>query len=193
MRIHGDKVIKRRSGLEQRSDYHEYLPELREDFKCMCGYCGKTERVTKNAFEIDHFVPKKYAKFRENDYSNLVYSCYVCNRKKSSKWPSEDAKIQFIEERGFIDPATDEYDEHIERKPDGIICGKTKTGKYMAEEAFQFHLRPMKEVWQLMQLIEKKEKLREKMKVLMPDEIQDYIEMDELLEVLQGILFQSKE
>ena len=45
----------------------------------------------------------------------------------------------------------------------------------MAEEAFQFHLRPMKEVWQLMQLIEKKEKLREKMKVLMPDEIQDYI------------------
>ena len=166
MRIHGDKVIKRRSGLEQRSDYHEYLPELREDFKCMCGYCGKTERVTKNAFEIDHFVPKKYAKFRENDYSNLVYSCYVCNRKKSSKWPSEDAKIQFIEERGFIDPAT---------------------------EAFQFHLRPMKEVWQLMQLIEKKEKLREKMKVLMPDEIQDYIEMDELLEVLQGILFQSKE
>ena len=51
----------------------------------------------------------------------------------------------------------------------------------------------MKEVWQLMQLIEKKEKLREKMKVLMPDEIQDYIEMDELLEVLQGILFQSKE
>lgn len=63
----------------------------------------------------------------------------------------------------------------------------------MAEEAFQFHLRPMKEVWQLMQLIEKKEMLREKMKVLMPDEIQDYIEMDELLEVLQGILFQSKE
>lgn len=65
MRIHGDKVIKRRSGLEQRSDYHEYLPELREDFKCMCGYCGKTERVTKNAFEIDHFVPKNMLSFEK--------------------------------------------------------------------------------------------------------------------------------
>ena len=56
MRIHGDKVIKRRLELEERSDYHEYLPELREDFQHICGYCGKTERVTKNAFEIIYFL-----------------------------------------------------------------------------------------------------------------------------------------
>jgi len=193
LRIHGDKVIKRRVGLEERSDYHEYLPELREDFQYICGYCGKNERVTKNAFEIDHFVPKKYAKSRENDYSNLVYSCYVCNRKKASKWPSENMEVQFIEEKGFVDPATDEYDKHMERKPDGTILGKTKTGKYMAEEAFQFHLRPMREVWQLMQLVEKKKQMREKMKTLKPEEMQDYIEMDQLLETLQKILFQGKE
>ena len=81
MRVHGEKVISRRKNIETCSDYHDYLPELREDFQHMCGYCGKIEAITKNAFEIDHFIPKKYAKEKENDYNNLVYSCYVCNRK----------------------------------------------------------------------------------------------------------------
>lgn len=64
MRIHGEKIIKRRN-LDPRSDYHMYLPELREDFHYMCGYCGKTEKITKNAFEIDHFIPRKYAEDRK--------------------------------------------------------------------------------------------------------------------------------
>lgn len=93
MRVHGDKVIRRRSGLEKRADYKAYLTELREDFQHMCGYCGKTEAITKNKFEIDHFVPKKYAEDRVNDYTNLVYACWVCNRKKAAKWPSEDPNI----------------------------------------------------------------------------------------------------
>lgn len=113
MRVHGDKIIKRRSEIKKKSDYHDYLPELREDFQYMCGYCGKLEEITRNAFEIDHFVPKKYDKSRKNDYSNLVYSCYVCNRKKSSKWPSGNAKIQFVNENGFVDPALREYDMKI--------------------------------------------------------------------------------
>ena len=74
MRVHGEKVISRRKNIETCSDYHDYLPELREDFQHMCGYCGKIEAITKNAFEIDHFIPKKYAKEKENDYNNLVYS-----------------------------------------------------------------------------------------------------------------------
>lgn len=62
MRIHGDKVITRSRQIKPKSDYHAYLPELQEDFKHICGYCGKSEAVAKNAFEIDHFVPEKYAK-----------------------------------------------------------------------------------------------------------------------------------
>lgn len=168
MRVHGDKIIKRRSEIKKKSDYHDYLPELREDFQYMCGYCGKLEEITRNAFEIDHFVPKKYDKSRKNDYSNLVYSCYVCNRKKSSKWPSGNAKIQFVNENGFVDPALREYDKHLERKSDGSIYGKTKTGKYM-EEAFEFRWRPIREIWQIMQLVKKKKLLREKMQTLQSD------------------------
>lgn len=131
MRVHGDKVIRRRTAIDKRTNYRKYLPELREDFQYICGYCGKPESITKNAFEIDHFVPRKYDKSRENDYTNLVYSCCVCNRKKSSKWPSEDGKIQFLDEKGFVDPAVEEYDKHMERREDiwknqkGTIYGRS--------------------------------------------------------------------
>lgn len=40
--------------------------------------------MTKNAFEIDHFVPQRIAPERENDYSNPVYACYECNRKNAA-------------------------------------------------------------------------------------------------------------
>lgn len=53
--------------------------------------------MTKNAIEIDHFVPQRIAPERENDYSNLVYACYECNRKKSGKWPSEEEARSYIE------------------------------------------------------------------------------------------------
>ena len=102
-------MIRRRTAIDKRTNYRKYLPELREDFQYICGYCGKPESITKNAFEIDHFVPRKYDKTRANDYTNLVYSCCICNRKKSSKWPSEDGKIQFSGEKGFVDPAMEDY------------------------------------------------------------------------------------
>lgn len=122
----------------------------------------------------------------------LVYSCCVCNRKKSSKWPSEDGKIQFLDEKGFVDPAVEEYDKHMERREDGTIYGKTKKGQYM-EEALEFSLRPLKEVWQCMQLMEKKRLLREKMQTLSADEMQDYIKMDRLLDELEKNMFESRE
>lgn len=163
MRIHDDKIIKRRQKIERKSDYHDYLCELQEDFKHICGYCGKSEAVAKNAFEIDHFVPEKYAEDRKNDYTNLVYSCFECNRKKASKWLSKDKNIQFINGRGFVDPASGKYDIHLDRNLDGSIVGKTLAGEYMVVEGFKFAERPMKEIWKAMQLIKMKEKLQKKM------------------------------
>ena len=152
---------KRQNITKEVSDYHEHKINLQKDFRGHCGYCNDRDWPRREFFEIDHFVPRKYDKSRENDYTNLVYSCCVCNRKKSSKWPSEDGKIQFLDEKGFVDPAVEEYDKHMERREDGTIYGKTKKGQYM-EEALEFSLRPLKEVWQCMQLMEKKRLLREK-------------------------------
>ena len=193
MRVHGEKFIKRRTKVEKGRPYPEYLEELREDFACVCGYCGKSESVTKNAFEIDHFIPQKYAPELKNEYSNLVYSCYVCNRKKSSKWPSKDKNKQFIDGKGFVDPALNEYDKHLERNENGEIVGKTTAGQYMVHEGFEFDKRPMREVFQAMRLLEKKHQLRVKMQNVSADELEKYLEIDRLLERLQQILFDQKE
>lgn len=193
MRIHGEKKIARRTQVEHRSPYGEYKDILREDFAKLCGYCGKSEAVTKNAFETDHFIPIKYAPEKEEDYYNLVYSCYECNRKKASKWPSKDKNIQFIDGEGFVDPASDDYDNHLERDIDGNIIGKTAAGRYMVEIGFEFDKRPMREIYKAMQLIEKKQRLHNKMQSVSKDELQEYIEADGLLTQLQRLLFANKE
>lgn len=193
MRVHGDKIITRRQGVEEREDYHAYLKELQEDFKHLCGYCGKSETVAKNGFETDHFVPIKYAKARENDYTNLVYSCFECNRKKSSKWVSKNPEIQFVDGKGFVDPASEDYDAHMERDSEGNIVGKTTAGEYMVSEGFKFDQRPMKEIWQAMQLVDRKRRLQEKMKSLPEAELREYIIIDTQLQELQQFLFGKKE
>lgn len=193
MRIHGEKKIVRRSMVEHRSPYGAYQDILRQDFAEICGYCGKSETVTKNAFEIDHFIPIKYAPEKEEDYYNLVYSCYECNRKKASKWPSNDKNIQFVDGEGFVDPASDEYDNHLERDALGNIIGKTIAGQYMVRIGFEFAKRPMREIYKAMQLVEKKRQLHNKMQRLSKEELREYIEIDCLLEQLQEVLFAKKE
>lgn len=165
MRIHGDKIVTRRSVVEKRTPYGEYLDILREDFVGICGYCGKSEYVTKNAFEIDHLIPRKYAPELEENYANLVYSCYEYNRKKASKWPSKDKNRQFLDGIGFVDPVSEEYDVHMERDPQGNIIGKTAAGRYMIQAGFEFDKRPMREIYKAMQLIDKKQQLRKKCKM----------------------------
>ena len=43
MRIHGENEISRSIDVNQENDYKKYVPQLREDFKHICGYCGKPE------------------------------------------------------------------------------------------------------------------------------------------------------
>lgn len=100
MRVHGEIKIARREAVDNKTDYQDYRDELKEDFGHICGYCGKSEKVTKNTFEIDHFVPKFFAPERKNGYKNLVYSCFTCNRKKSK---NGRPKIRILPMMGKLD------------------------------------------------------------------------------------------
>lgn len=82
-------------------------------------------------FHIDHFVPKSIDGDRVNDYYNLVLACPKCNLAKSDKWPTEDAQRPNNGTVGFVDPATEEFDEHLERNDQGYVVGKTLVGKNM--------------------------------------------------------------
>lgn len=192
-RVHGKIQISRQSNVKPLKPYSKYRENLRNDFGRICGYCGKSELVTKNSFEIDHFIPQRLAPEKTEDYTNLVYACYECNRKKSGKWPSEDKNVQFIDGKGFVDPASDEYDNNLVRDDWGNIIGVTDAGKYMVEIGFEFDKRPIKEIYKAMQLIEKRHQLEEKIKTLSSEESQQYIEFSVALQKLQEILFDNKE
>ncbi len=115
MRVHGDIVIRRRKGVTELKNLRDAKPLLREDFSELCGYCGKDGKNMHEKFHIDHFIPVSRSKDHEKDYYNLVLACPKCNRNKSDKWPTGDITQPNDGVNGFIDPATEEFDKHIER------------------------------------------------------------------------------
>ena len=193
MRIHGENEISRSIDVNQENDYKKYVPHLREDFKHICGYCGKPEEVTTKGFEPDHFVPGRIDSSRKLDYSNLVYSCFTCNRKKLGKWPTENKDKPNDGKVGFVDPAFKEYDTHLGRDKEGSIEFYTSVGEYMYKNAFRFDIRPMKEIWKISKLINAKENLFEIKDKLTSEELMKYLELDKAIEELKKILFEKKE
>lgn len=157
-RIHGDIKIARRTEVTPEKDYAKYRESLSEDFQTICGYCGKSMEVARTGFEIDHFVPVSIDKSRETDYTNLVFSCFACNRKKGKKWPTGNKDACHNGELGFVDPATEEYDQHLGRNGNGGIIHLTNVGKYMCD-TFKFQLRPTSIVWKSMELLKRKQQI----------------------------------
>lgn len=131
MRVHGDKVIRRRKGVSALKHYQDGREQIEQDFFYLCGYCGKNGNVLHQKFHLDHFVPKTLDKSREKDYYNLVLSCPRCNLSKSDKWPTGNSTQPHNGESGFVDPASAEFDEHLERNDKGYVTGKTSVGKSM--------------------------------------------------------------
>ena len=72
MRVHGDKIIRRRVGIENLGKYSDARKILAEDFKNICGYCGKDSKIMHERFHMDHFVPVSINPERKNDYYNLA-------------------------------------------------------------------------------------------------------------------------
>lgn len=193
MRIHGDKVIRRRKNIMAQTDYKKYEPDLQTDFFHVCGYCGKHEMISHKGMEPDHFVPDNIDHSRQCDYTNLVYSCFTCNRKKLGKWPTKDKDKPHDGNIGFVDPATEEFDLHLGRDETGMMVYYTDVGKYMYEKAFKFDIRPTKAIWQASQIYELMQKLKDKISVAPAEEQFKYIEIVRELMELQTYLFSCKE
>lgn len=193
MRVHGNVKITRRDGITLKANYQGYRYELSEDFGRICGYCGKRESVTTKGFEIDHLVPRTISPERENDYYNLVYCCFTCNRKKSDKWPTKDKFLMHNGKMGFIDPANEEFDLHLHRTPNGSIEGLTDIGKYMCNQVFKFGIRPIKELWLCTEIISRQELLESRISTMSPEESIEYIKINIQLKELRQLLFSKKE
>jgi hypothetical protein len=66
---------------------------LRKDFFYSCAYCTMTEFEARGIrMVIDHYEPRAARKDLEDEYSNLMYSCDVCNERKGDRCPSSEAR-----------------------------------------------------------------------------------------------------
>lgn len=122
---------KRRTQAPAKNRYGDYKPFLRIDFNERCGYCGDHDFFRDTYYEVDHFIPKDLAPNKENDYSNLVYSCRTCNNSKRKKWPTNDITKPNDGKVGFVDPCDSSYGQHFERLADGSIKSRTPLGLWM--------------------------------------------------------------
>ena len=128
--IHAKKPA--RSKVEPKAKYTEYRDSLRADFNNACGYCDDSDaRVERVLFHIDHFAPKRKFPDLETEYGNLVYACRFCNVRKSDHWVGSDSKVHNDGTKGFVDPCHVDYDDHLERAPDGRIVALSPLGNYM--------------------------------------------------------------
>ena len=95
---------------------------LAEDFGHRCAYCDDLDTYGGGyrAYHVEHFAPKEKFPALRFDYDNLLYACPWCNRAKWDIWPSNDPKINVVGKEGFIDPCSEEYDQHLERLADGV-------------------------------------------------------------------------
>ncbi len=112
-----------------------FLDELRTDFNQRCWYCDlhDSQMWWKEQFEVDHFIPQSEDETKKLDYSNLVYSCRLCNRFKSSKYS--------VSEPCFIDPEDNRYWELFSYDEDlkFLYDKNDKNSKYIFKE-LKFYL-----------------------------------------------------
>lgn len=196
MRIHGEIHVAHRQNYTPKNNYQDYFEELSEDFYHICAYCGKKDIVSKNSFEIDHYIPKKLLKKSEYSvYNNLFYCCHTCNRKKSSKWPTGDRNVDNDGNIGLVNPTTKDYDLALEKKENGEIVALTPLGKYIVNNVFQFNLRPMKEIYKIEKIYEYRDIIYTKMTdgTISEDEKNDYINLHKELQDLERLLRNTKE
>lgn len=106
------------------------------DFDHKCAYCDDSDKYAGGSkmYHIEHFAPKEKFPELEFTYDNLLYACPYCNISKSNKWPSNDSNINVVGYEGFVDPCTQEYNAHLNRREDGSIYYISPLGEYMYYE-----------------------------------------------------------
>jgi uncharacterized protein (TIGR02646 family) len=133
------------------------------DFENKCAYCDDHQHYSGgyNAYHVEHFAPKEKFKHLEFVYDNLLYSCPYCNTAKSNKWIGSDEFENIIGNKGFIDPCSEEYNNHLQRNADGSIGFVTELGEYIYKE-LKLYLKRHQLIYNLEKVRVKKKQLRAK-------------------------------
>jgi hypothetical protein len=129
------KMPVRKVGIADKN-YAGFKVDLRTNFAARCGYCDAPDHYCggERGYQIDHFAPKKKFPLLANVYSNLVYACPICNRAKWDDWVGDCPNTPVTGDKGYVDPCTPEYDNHLTRNGLGEIEAISPLGHYMRDK-----------------------------------------------------------
>lgn len=145
-------IFSHRSPAPSENNYTKYRPYIREDFSECCAYCLMHETFARGQenFELDHFKPKSKPEFLGlvHEYSNIYYSCHVCNQNKWNHWPSKELSSKGYR---FVDTCKENFSAHFKDK-DGYWEPISSAGEYTAEKIrlnsrHNIQIRQMIEEW----------------------------------------------
>ncbi len=110
------------------NNYAKYRSYIREDFNECCAYCLRYEIFAggEESFELDHYKPRSKYPELVHQYTNIYYSCHVCNQRKWSHWPSDE-----LDSKGyrFVDTCKENFSTHFEDN-DGYWNPISPAGEY---------------------------------------------------------------
>jgi len=109
------------------SRYRSYKISLQEEFYCRCVYCTLPDVLKGHeAFGVDHYRPRSKFPGLEVEYTNLFYSCNICNSMKRDFWPSKE---QLVKKHFIPNPCDHVMHGHLKIVGAEIIA-KDITGKF---------------------------------------------------------------
>ncbi|HEY85750.1 MAG TPA: hypothetical protein G4N96_11650 [Chloroflexi bacterium] len=127
-------IFSHRSPALSENNYRKYRSYIREDFSECCAYCLMHETFARGQenFELDHFKPKSEPEFSSliHEYTNIYYSCHVCNQQKWKHWPSEEL---YSKGYRFVDTCKENFSMHFEDK-EGYWEPISPAGEYTTEK-----------------------------------------------------------
>jgi hypothetical protein len=117
--------------------YRDCKEDLSKEAEHKCIYCCIHESRFGGIrnFHVEHYKPKsKYALLRDS-YSNLFYSCSICNCFKGNDWPNDPDDI--YDKPFYPDPLKVNYSDYMNINFEtGLVEGLKKTTKYMVEKLY---------------------------------------------------------
>lgn len=130
LRIPKEKAVQPQTGSYKDREWKEQLAA--EGFH-QCVYCAIPDAAMGGIrnFHVEHYRPKSRFVDLENVFTNLFYSCPICNTFKGNDWPADpDHEINC-----YPDPSISDYAELFTiNLNSGEIYGEVTASRYMIEK-----------------------------------------------------------
>jgi uncharacterized protein (TIGR02646 family) len=142
------------------SKYTQYKASLRPCFRSRCAYClvpddrlGGVEGMT-----VDHFKPRDRYPELLLVWTNLYYSCPVCNEHYKKNHPTAEEEALGL---GLVDPCAHDPEMHFRLMPEKgtghhcVVRGRTSRGRYTTQ-ILKFNYRPfLRDFWRELELLDR--------------------------------------